>query len=225
MGNRAVITFATMADGEYLTSYEDVANNCGIYLHWNGGRDSVEGFCKYCQIKGFRGGDYGLARMTQVIANFFGGTLSIGVDVVSRMDCDNGDNGVYVLDDRFNIIDRLFFEGKEQNGYGMAEMLESINEAQPVKDQLPKGYFNFIEVNTCDLKIGDQIYFEDALYEKIKVCRVMGVGDYGAIVNGQNVAGIPFVNHYGETVEEMRRNPNNYLRGKMYLVLMDEIEE
>jgi hypothetical protein len=37
MGNRAVIT--------------DNKQRIGIYLHWNGGRDSVEAFLKYCELR------------------------------------------------------------------------------------------------------------------------------------------------------------------------------
>jgi len=43
MGNRAVITTAP-----YSTS------NVGIYVHWNGGRASVEGFLKACRELGYR---------------------------------------------------------------------------------------------------------------------------------------------------------------------------
>lgn len=40
MGNRAVIT----------TTKKDLA----IYLHWNGGRDTVEPLLKYCELQGYR---------------------------------------------------------------------------------------------------------------------------------------------------------------------------
>lgn len=36
MGNRAVITTTDQ--------------RIGIYLHWNGGKDSVEAFLKYCKL-------------------------------------------------------------------------------------------------------------------------------------------------------------------------------
>ena len=39
MGNRAIIT----------TKDRDLS----LYLHWNGGRDSVEGFLAYCDLRGF----------------------------------------------------------------------------------------------------------------------------------------------------------------------------
>lgn len=124
MGNRAVIT--TKANFEN--------NGIGIYLHWNGGRDSVTAFLKYCELKGFRAPDddnYGWARLAQVIANFFGGDgLSIGVDTVDRLDCDNGDNGVYFIKG-WEIVGREYFNGNEQNCYPLNDMLADINNAQP----------------------------------------------------------------------------------------------
>lgn len=128
MGNKAVITTA-----------ENFKNNgVGIYLHWNGGRDSVEAFLEYCKMKGYRSpdkDDYGFARLTQVIANFFGGTVSIGVGVVSNLDCDNGDNGVYIIED-WKIVDRKYFRGIEQNNHNLEEMLQDIDERQPLHSQL-----------------------------------------------------------------------------------------
>ena len=128
MGNRAVIT-----------SKENFENNgIGIYLHWNGGRDSIEAFLKYCELKGYReptSDCYGWARLTQVIANFFGGSTSLGVDVVNNLDCDNYDNGVYIIDG-WNIVDRKYFEGAEQNHYDLMEMLLAIDERQPENEQL-----------------------------------------------------------------------------------------
>ena len=71
MGNRAVIT----------TQDEKM----GIYVHWNGGYDSVNAFLKYCELRGYRSPTedltYGFARLAQVICNFFGGGLSCGVDL------------------------------------------------------------------------------------------------------------------------------------------------
>ena len=80
MGNRAVITTKENFDN----------NGIGVYLHWNGGRDSVNAFLTYCKMKGFRAPEkdnYGWARLVQVIANFFGGSLSIGIDDVCYLDC------------------------------------------------------------------------------------------------------------------------------------------
>lgn len=127
MGNRAVIT-----------TVNGIANDdIGIYLHWNGGRDSVEAFLTYCRMKGFRPPEkdnYGWARLCQVIGNYFGGELSIGIDRCSRLDCDNGDNGVYYIKG-WKIVGREFFSGKEQDRYDLHTMLEEIDSAQPEAEQ------------------------------------------------------------------------------------------
>lgn len=124
MGNRAVITTPN--------------KKFGIYLHWNGGRDSVEAFLTYCKLKGYRSPDedcYGWARMCQVIGNFFGGDTSIGFDVTNNLDCDNFDNGMYIIKD-WQIIDREFQRGAEQQYYDLHEFLHSLNKAMPPLEQL-----------------------------------------------------------------------------------------
>lgn len=130
MGNRAVITTR--------------AKEIGVYLHWNGGRDSVEAFLKYCKLKGYRSPDtdcYGWARLCQVVGNFFKGTSSVGIDLYENLDTDNGDNGVYVIED-WEIVDRLFFEqSSEQNECSLEEMILSIDNCMPENDKLyEKGY-------------------------------------------------------------------------------------
>ena len=99
MGNRAVIT---------LSPYNE--NNIGIYLHWNGGRASIEGFLKAADKLEIRlDDDYFFARFTQMIGNFFGGCNSVGVGIVKELDQDNFDNGVYVIDiGNLSIVDRKF---------------------------------------------------------------------------------------------------------------------
>ena len=84
MGNRAVIS--------NRKAWRDVA----IYVHWNGGRPSIEAFLKYAKEKHLRDDNYGLARLTQIICNYFGGSLSVGVGNIDRLDT-NGDHGVYEI--------------------------------------------------------------------------------------------------------------------------------
>ena len=85
MGNRAVITTPD--------------NPVGIYVHWNGGIESVLGFTHAAQALGVRSPTsdptYFLARLSQIIGNFFGGTTSVGVGLVSKLD--SSDNGVWVV--------------------------------------------------------------------------------------------------------------------------------
>lgn len=110
MGNRAAIAFS------------DKKTDTGIYLHWNGGVESILGFLKAAEILGIGGAyeDYYKARFTQMIGNFFGGTSSIGLQKVEEID--GSDNGTFYLDknkiikrSRKGILtyDNLTDEGKE----------------------------------------------------------------------------------------------------------------
>ena len=131
MGNRAVVT-----------TRENFENNgIGIYLHWQGGQTSIKAFLKYCEMRGFRAPDednYGWARLTQVIANFMGGDgLSVGVDTIDHLDCDNFDNGTYIIKG-WKIVGREYFHGKEQDDHNLEDMLKEIDKAQPVDQQIFK---------------------------------------------------------------------------------------
>ena len=113
MGNRAVITVAPYAE-----------TNVGIYLHWNGGRESVEAFLDAAKALGMRspGGDpyYAMARLVQIIGNYFGGSTSLGIGLCSELDGES-DNGTYVIGDDWQIVDRL-------NNYDMPE-IRPVNQA------------------------------------------------------------------------------------------------
>ena len=127
MGNRAVIT----------TKNGFNKNGVGIYVHWNGGRDSVEAFLEYCRLSGFRDpvedSGYAMARLCGVIANFMGEDgLSVGIDTVSMLDTDNDDNGTYIIGKDWKIVGRKFHHGKEQSNYPMRGMLLEINRKMPV---------------------------------------------------------------------------------------------
>ena len=133
MGNRAVITTRD--------------KNIGVYLHWNGGRDSVEAFLKYCELKGYRTPErdnYGWARLCQVIGNYFGGELSLGIDKYEKLDRDNGDNGVYIIEN-WKIVDREFIDWPEQNEYDLVSMLRDINNHQPEREKLEDSVIDSVE--------------------------------------------------------------------------------
>jgi hypothetical protein len=126
MGNRAVIT--------------NFEHRIGVYLHWNGGRDSVEAFLKYCELKGYRSPDsdcYGWASLVTVISNFFGSGRSVGIDVLAKLDTDNGDNGLYIIKG-WQIVGRSFLRNNEQREHGLIEALRSIDETQPKNSQIPE---------------------------------------------------------------------------------------
>lgn len=102
MGNRAVITMAPFG-----------LDNIGIYVHWNGGPESIAAFLGAAKRLDMRSPamdkEYAMARLTQVIANYFGGSTSIGIGKVRDLDYDNGDNGTYLIGGDWEMLDRKFF--------------------------------------------------------------------------------------------------------------------
>ena len=138
MGNRCVIT----------TEQKRI----GVYMHWNGGRDSVEPILAYCKAKGYRcpeDDEYGWARLCQVIGNFMGGNLSVGIDRYEELDRDNGDNGVYVIKG-WRIVKRIFFKGEEQHEYNFREFMSAVNEKMPEserlsEEELDKAYKDYMD--------------------------------------------------------------------------------
>lgn len=200
MGNRAVIT--TKANFEN--------NGIGIYLHWNGGYDSVSAFLKYCELKGYRTPDndcYGFARLCQVIGNYFGGGLSLGIDTVDKLDCDNYDNGVYIIEG-WKIVDRKYNNYAEQMEYDMETMLNDIDDAMPEGERIGE-YLKAKEIPTEDLKVGDTVILMD-YNGKILKHKVMGFGS-DEYRNGTNVNGLPYVDLYGNYFS-YSENINNYIR-------------
>lgn len=131
MGNRAVITTVGATD-----------NTTGIYVHWNGGVNSIEAFCAYCDMKGFRSPDtdcYGFAYLATVIGNYFGDGLSLGVDRIECLDTDNYDNGVYYLKG-WKIVGRSegYPQQLETDKSKLYEFLLEINSVQGKKIKVSK---------------------------------------------------------------------------------------
>ena len=107
MGNRAVVAFS------------DDKNATGIYLHWNGGPESVLAFAHAARDMGARGpgGDttYAMAGLTRAVTLFMhynpGELRSMGVGPVGSLDTDNFDNGLFIIDSDWNIKARYFARG------------------------------------------------------------------------------------------------------------------
>jgi len=120
MGNRAVITIK-----ENNIPQEDWQS---LYLHWNGGRDTVEPLLHVAKLYGIRcqaDPSYAIARLSQLTGNTLGGTLSIGVGTYKQLDTDNADNGVYVVKD-WEIVDREYHDGYEQQEYDFNKVVSEI---------------------------------------------------------------------------------------------------
>lgn len=213
MGNRAVI--ATKE------SFEN--NGLGIYLHWNGGYDSVSAFLKYCELKDYRTPDtdnYGWARLCQVIGNFFGGTTSVGIDTVDKLDCDNWDNGVYIIEG-WKIVDRKYNHGSEQMNYELEEMLMEIDSCMPESEQIGE-YLQAKEIPVSELKVGDTVFIKEC-DDKFVKHHVMGFGK-DEYRNGMNVNGVPYVDLYGDYFS-YDKNINNYIRTETVRVAENDTEE
>ncbi len=125
MGNRAVITT------------ED--RRIGVYLHWNGGRDSVEPLLAFCKAAEYTRPEYdgsGWADLCTVMCCFFRRPNAVAVDTLDALDT-HGDNGVYIIRD-WEIIDRenLYDGYEEQISHDFREMLEEYNEALPERMKL-----------------------------------------------------------------------------------------
>ena len=101
MGNRALIVMQTPSEKQPLVP--------AIYVHWNGGIDSVEAICDICRERKYRDPasdpSYAMARMVGVWHEFFGVTNGISLGVMQYDgEADQGDNGVYVLGADWKVI-------------------------------------------------------------------------------------------------------------------------
>ena len=214
MGNRAVIT----------TPEKKV----GLYLHWNGGIDTIRPLLRYCGMKGYRPPSsdiYGWARMCQVLGNFLGGTLSLGIGpYTTDRQMDPGDNGIYVIDG-WKIVDRLHTEyDADFNPVGMAhggidalqgeelydfdEMLRAFDAAMPENERLG-AYLDAVEIPVGEVVVGDEIWMQN-VDDSFHAYPVEGFG--AGRVNGLDRTGVPYVRRYDHG-GDWSWNPNNYPTG------------
>lgn len=144
MGNRAVII---------AQNKEGKVSNVGLYLHWNGGFNSIQAFLAYCEMMDFRPPEmdsYGWAQMVKIIGNFFdegkrSNGLSLGVISVADAKTKNGqladdavakltpgDNGVYIIRD-WHVVQHLdgWYPDEATSAEELEEFMIEINSAQP----------------------------------------------------------------------------------------------
>jgi len=151
MGNRAVLSIGKRRSAE----------NVAIYVHWNGGRASIEGFLLATKaIMNSRGEDslYATARLIETIGNFFEGNTSFGVGLQENFDCDNGDNGMYLVDPgSLQIVGRYYCEGYREEidpaktNSIAARLIKSKLERTP-KDSYYDSYRSTLELSLKDLE-------------------------------------------------------------------------
>ena len=146
MGNRAVIVSKD-------TTKENQNKKLGIYLHWYGSEDTVKSFLQDAKEKGVRNvmsdPNYGWARLCQVISD----TLTkdcmeseyeiskshayetgIGIGLVSTLDTHNYDNGVYYIDENWEIVKHTDGSELEESPEPEVERIDTWedNEGKPV---------------------------------------------------------------------------------------------
>lgn len=211
MGNRAIIRQA--------------GKHTGVYLHWNGGRDSVEPFLEYCKLKGYRNFEdgYGIARFCQVVGNWFGGSNSIGIETdVYPNDAEGLDCGIYDVRG-WEIVGRIPEDIREQNNYDRLEFLIDIDRAQPEEEQLGERFFRAKVIQRDEIKTGDHIFILDNLTGETKEYEVVGIGE-DRFVNGRNALGVPYVNRF-ERDGDYSWNVNNYLFESEYRIASERSAE
>ena len=109
MGNRCVIVNHTRTKA--------------IYQHWNGGRDSIEPLLKVAKEEyelnkdGFDFEPFNA--VLEVSKKAFDGEV---LDLSKFKSFDVGDNGVYIVDNKFKIVGREDFNGEEQDSHNPKRM-------------------------------------------------------------------------------------------------------
>ena len=117
MGNRCVLVSKD-------TTKQNANQKIGIYLHWYGDKETVQELLEDVKAKHPRGvisdPSYGYARLCQIIADEITAEAlaspfetakshayetGIGIGIVSELDCHNYDNGVWKIDDDYNIVE------------------------------------------------------------------------------------------------------------------------
>lgn len=151
MGNRAVVI--------------EFGKKEGVYLHWNGGRDSVYPMLYYA--KNFLTETSSLLESNLKKFEFIAFCLGLNPeysDNYNELDCDNYDNGVYVINKDFKIISRMFMNYEEQDNYNFVDFLIFIDENMPKKLQKGKDYiFKYL---SCDDVEKTKIY-SNGCYEEV----------------------------------------------------------
>lgn len=129
MGNRAVITFSTAGHAP------------AIYLHWNGGRASVQGFIDAARALGLRHAPTAAAQtqaldqLAELLARHYF-RCNVGMTIYRQQygasDRDNGDNGTYLLGRDLSIIERFYKPGPDEiNPAKTAAIAERITASAP----------------------------------------------------------------------------------------------
>lgn len=137
MGNRAFIGFEN--------------NPINIYVHWNGGIESVKAFCDAAKERGFADptcdANYAIARLVGLIHEFFGVTdsSSLGVCTFSSAEEEKdaityADNGKYIIGKNWQIIHHYQYSYDDQKHVDLATTLENSSDEDKQRYEAIKSF-------------------------------------------------------------------------------------
>ena len=141
MGNRANVVFASLDEKEISPT---------VYLHWQGGIESIFAFMKEMKRRQVRGDqNYEAARFIHIVGDFFDQesitTLSLGVvdapkaitpEEIIKIQSDLGDNGVYVIyrdPETYDVVKVRRFKLDYRDG-GEREVVQEVPIDQVAKE-------------------------------------------------------------------------------------------
>lgn len=188
----------------------------GVYLHWNGGRDSVEAFLRWAELAELpplRKDGRGFTAFAAVLCNFFGNdgnTVEIeAIDPRNLTQHVTEDNGIYLVEG-WEIVGRLGAPTFEQNSYKLETMLAEIDKGQGVGDQLG-AYLLAQDVPTESLSVGDRVWGRAAWNAptRFQEYTVLGFGE-NRMINGTNVLCKPYIDRFDN--DGNAQNINSYIR-------------
>lgn len=219
MGNRALLV-ANEAD-------------IGLYLHWNGGRDSINAFLKYAeyaQLPPINENNDWLPPFITVLKNFFGNDGHVVyLESINQDDLNNihYDNGVYLLDG-FEITERINPPHIEQDAHDLHDMLINIDKAQPPADQLG-GFLHGLETSVADLRVGDRVFLPhfsnfDGQLGRYRTHTVLGFADNDSnnpLAHRERFKGKPYVDMFDK--QDNALNPNSYITTDTVRVVVDPV--
>lgn len=212
MGNRAVIT--------------KLGSEKGIYLHWNGGMDSVKPIVWFAK--------HFIFDMEELDAiNFVAKCWGLDPDYrnASELDCNNYDNGVYIVNNGV-IIGRVYAPSKEQDSYDFDEMVDSLNSAMPKNYRKSREFvLKYLASESLKDEWGniDKEKFRDKVHIGSEVLvhewngdaffKLLGVRKSHELVNGEDRYGKYYFNFtklnkyqspWDDADERLEGNPNSY---------------
>lgn len=219
MGNRAVITVK--------------GSRKGIYIHWNGGRDSVEPILWATKNLVANKAATAHTELENIAYTLDAVGFNPEIGKLNELDCDNYDNGVYITQN-YEIVGRKYHRGSEQKEYSFLAFVRFINEQLPKRLQKNEDELLMLLASVIpsysvngkikkedyikNLNVGDIIYYKDTFYTLI------GRAEKNKVVNGSDIEkGELFFNytqHYepacqfkksNDDLEHLSNNPNSYI--------------